>query len=131
MKKLINRFTATFTITVLVMILVNFVIQRRLAVTYPFIATTLAALLIALSAALSITLFRLQKINAILAVVLGLIPLMAIPLILRRLYGLVIFRFSFVLLIAFALCALAYAIAVIVVAGRYKKEARELNDLLK
>jgi hypothetical protein len=62
---------------------------------------------------------------------LGLLPLLTIPLILRRLYGLVIFRTSLVLLIAFGLCAIVYAIAVVITAKRYQKETSDLNELLK
>jgi ABC-type bacteriocin/lantibiotic exporter with double-glycine peptidase domain len=80
---------------------------------------------------LSITVFRIQKMNSLLATLLGLIPLLAIPLILRRIYGVILFRFSFVIIIAFAVCAVIYAIAVLIVANRYKKEEKDLNKLLK
>jgi len=130
-KKLLGRYAASFTLTTLVLLLVNIVIRVRLGDMIPFIAMVIGIALVALAITLSITLFKLDKPNALITTILGLVPLMAIPLILRIIYGVVIFRFTFVLFIAFALCALAYAVAVLVVASRYKKEAKDLNDLLK
>jgi len=130
-KKTLVRFATSFTITTFVLVLVNIFIWRRLEVIFPHIAMVIGALLISLATTISVSLFKLQKINGLIATGLGLIPLLSIPFILRRLYGLVIFRFSFVIFLVVALCAVTYAIAVIIVAARYKKEAREMNDLLK
>lgn len=130
-KKALIRFVSSFTITTITLALVNIIIWRRLEVVFPHIGMVIAALLIALATTLSITLFKLPKVHELISTLLGLLPLMAIPFILRRVYGVVIFRFSFVIFISFALCAIVYAIAVLVVAARYKKEEREMNDLLK
>jgi len=130
-KKGFGRFTVSFLVVTILLMLINLIIARRLDINYPHVPMVIGALLIALAVTLSITLFKLEKINAIVASLLGLLPLMTIPLILRRLYGLVIFRTSLVLLIAFGLCAIVYAIAVVITAKRYQKETNDLNDLLK
>jgi len=130
-KKTLVRFAASFTISTLVLALVNIFIWRRLEVVFPHIGMVIGTLLISLATTISISLFKIQKINSLIATGLGLIPLLSIPFILRRLYGVVIFRFSFVIFVVVALCAITYAIAVIIVAARYKKEEREMNDLLK
>jgi phosphoglycerol transferase MdoB-like AlkP superfamily enzyme len=130
-QKTLMRFAASFTISTFVLLFINIVIWRRLEITFPHIAMVIGALSISLATTISISLFKIQKINSLIATGLGLVPLLAIPFILRRLYGVVIFRFSFVIFIVVALCALTYALAVIVIAARYKKEEREMNDLLK
>ncbi|HOJ45587.1 MAG TPA: hypothetical protein PK340_06120 [Bacilli bacterium] len=130
-KKGISRFTGSFLIVTILLMVINVVINRRLDINYPHVPMVIGALLMALAITLSITLFKLEKINAIIASLLGLLPLLTIPLILRRLYGLVIFRTSLVLLIAFGLCAIVYAIAVVITAKRYQKETSDLNELLK
>jgi uncharacterized membrane protein HdeD (DUF308 family) len=130
-KKGISRFTGSFLIVTILLMVINVVINRRLDISYPHVPMVIGALLMALAITLSITLFKLEKINAIIASLLGLLPLLTIPLILRRLYGLVIFRTSLVLLIAFGLCAIVYAIAVVITAKRYQKETSDLNELLK
>jgi uncharacterized membrane protein HdeD (DUF308 family) len=130
-KKGISRFTGSFLIVTILLMVINVVINHRLDINYPHVPMVIGALLMALAITLSITLFKLEKINAIIASLLGLLPLLTIPLILRRLYGLVIFRTSLVLLIAFGLCAIVYAIAVVITAKRYQKETSDLNELLK
>lgn len=130
-KKGFERFTGSFLVVTILLMIINVVINRRLDINYPHVPMVIGALLIALAITLSMTLFKLEKINAIIASLLGLLPLLTIPLILRRLYGLVIFRYSFVLLIAFGLCAIVYSIAVVITAKRYQKETNDLNDLLK
>jgi len=130
-KKTLIRFTASFTITTLFLFLVNVAVRARTDAVIPFLAMTVGIFLISIAVTMSITLFKLEKLHALLSTALGLVPLMAIPLILRSIYGVIIFRFSFVLFVAFAICAVAYAVAVLVVAARYKKEAKDLNDLLK
>ncbi len=131
MKKIWQRFLVSFFFTTLGLLLVNVVVFRRLGETFPHFIMVIGSLLIAASITLSITLFRIQKLNSLLATLFGLIPLLAIPLILRRIYGVILFRFSFVIIIAFAVCAVIYAIAVLIVANRYKKEEKDLNELLK
>ena len=130
-KKALLRYVIAFTVVTVLLALVNAVIFRRLGITYDHPVMVIGGLLIALAITLSITLFKLEKVNAIIASLLGLLPLLTIPLILRRLYGVVIFRQSFVLVLVFGLCAIVYAIAVVITAKRYQKETSDLNDLLK
>lgn len=130
-KKALLRYVIAFTVVTVLLAFVNAVIFRRLGITYAHPVMVIGGLLIALAITLSITLFKLEKVNAIIASLLGLLPLLTIPLILRRLYGVVIFRQSFVLVLVFGLCAIVYAIAVMITAKRYQKETSDLNDLLK
>ena len=130
-RKLFGRFFASFTIVSILLVLLNIMIRWRVDIIFPHVPMIIGALTIALAVTLSITLFKLEKIHGALSLLLGLLPLLTIPLIMRRLYGTVIFRYSFVLLIAFAVCAIVYAIAVAITARRYQKETNDLNKLLK
>ncbi|MCX5775643.1 MAG: hypothetical protein NTV44_04710, partial [Firmicutes bacterium] len=102
----------------------------RLDISFRYPVVVIYVLLIALFITLSIFLFKLKKGNGILKAALGLVALMPIPLLLRHLYGLAIFRFSFVLYILFVVCIVTYTVTVLIIAKKAKKEENELNVLL-
>lgn len=130
MKLFLHCWIKSFAITSGVMLLFNGLLVRWRDLSIPYVAMTFAAFLLTALIALSITLFKMKKGNDILKTILGLLVLLPIPLILRRVYGVVLFRFTFVLLIFFAICAISYAVAIVIVSKRAQKATNELNQLL-
>lgn len=130
MKKILTWFSYSFVGTSLALFFLNVWITNHLDISFRYQVVLVYVFLITLFITLSIFLFKMKKGNEILKAGLGLLALMPIPLLLRNLYGLVIFRFSFVLYILFAACAVTYTITVLLIAKKAKKEEKELNVLL-
>ena len=130
MKKNLTWFSYSFLGTSLALFFLNIWITNHLGSSIRYQAVVFYVILVSLFITLSIFLFKLKKGNEILKAVLGLAALMPVPLLLRSLYGPIIFRFSFVIFILFAACAVTYTITVLLVAKKAKKEEKELNVLL-
>jgi len=130
MKKILTWFSYNFVGTSLALFFLNVWIANHLDISFRYQVVLVYVFLITLFITLSIFLFKMKKGNEILKAGLGLLALMPIPLLLRHLYGLVIFRFSFVLYVLFAACAVTYTITVFLIAKKAKKEEKELNVLL-
>jgi len=130
MKKILTWFSYSFVGTSLALLFLNVWIANHLDISFRYQVVIVYVFLITLFITLSIFLFKMKKGNEILKAGLGLLALMPIPLLLRHLYGLVIFRFSFVLFVLFAACAVTYTITVLLIAKKAKKEEKELNVLL-
>lgn len=130
MKKFFSWWAYSFVFTSLALLILNLWIADRLDIHFRYPFVVIYVIIVSGFIALSIFLFKMKKGNEILKTALGLIALMSIPLLLRSLYGLVIFRFTFVLFILFAACAITYTVTVLLIAKKAKKDEKELNLLL-
>ncbi len=129
--KYIQRWVYSFAITSLVLVLFNLGVYARLSINLGYIRVALGALTISALIAASITLFKMKKGNDILKAFLGVLPLLPITLVMRNIYGTAVFRASFFLWILVVIFVVAYTLAVVFVSSKAKKEASELNFLLK
>ncbi|NCA66495.1 MAG: hypothetical protein EOM87_00365 [Clostridia bacterium] len=129
-KKTLNRYAISYTIINIVFFLICFAVQRRLNITIAFLKVSAGAFIISIFITLAVTLFKMKKGNEILRIALGFVALSPIVAIARFIFGIAVFRYSFVIYLFALLCAVIYSVAIIVVATRAKKEERTLNDLL-
>jgi len=130
MRKFMKRYAFSFLYTNLGLLLISLAIYRRLNITRPYIVVEISSLFIALFITLGILVMRLEKGNSWLNSILGFIIFIPSLFVLRQVYGVIIFRYSFVLYLFIALIAIIYGIALLVVNHRVKNETKELNSLL-
>lgn len=129
MKAFINRLSLSYLIVNVFFLLTSFVILRRLGIRIDYIRVSLGAILISVFIASSITVFK-SNLNHIARTVGGFILILPIVYITRLIFGVMVFRFTFVVYLFAILCAVIYGIAVLVVTQKYKQEEKSLNELL-
>lgn len=130
MKNVFNRWAYSFVITNIIFIVVTFFVLRRLNINMPYLKMSIASLFVAFFVSLSITLFKMKKGNQIVNIILSVIALLPIIFILRRAFGVIVFRYSFIIYILASVFLLGYGIAVFVIAKKSKATEEQLNKLL-
>jgi len=105
--------------------------KRRLNLEDGYLKVFAGAALSAILGAVSISLFRMRRGNIIAKILLGLLVLMPIVLIMRKIFGVKVFRFGSVAFIVGSLFALIYGIAVTASAMVARRESNRLNALLE
>jgi len=130
MKKVLSIWINTFLMTLLVFTLISLGTLRRLNIQLPFIKLVVGALFISLFIALGIFIFKNKKGHPLLNTVLGYLLMVPSIFIMRYVFGILIFRYSFIIYLFIVLVAIIYSVAVMVVSKQYKKEVDELNRLL-
>lgn len=129
-KQYLKRWSISYAIINLVFLIVSFIVKRRLNISISYLNVSIGAVVIAVFAALSVSLFKMKKGNQIVKTVLGLLALAPVVLVTRKIFGVMVFRYSFVIYVFAAICAISYCVAVFVVARRAKLDEKELNSLL-
>lgn len=130
MKDFIRRWAYAYSIVNIVFLIVSFVILRRLNIDVPFLRLSLGAIAISLFIASSVSVFK-SNINGIMRTVLGFLLILPIVFITRKVFGVLVFRFSIAVFIFALICSIIYALAVFTVSKKYKKEEVALNELLR
>jgi membrane protein implicated in regulation of membrane protease activity len=130
MKKWFNLFTKTFFFTAIGFALVAIGVIRRLNLELPYLRLSAGVLIIALLFSLAILLFKSSKGNGVLHAILAFAVILPSVFVLRFVFGIAVFRFSSVIYLLMVLFAVLYAIALVVVSRKAKKEANGLNQLL-
>lgn len=130
MKKWFTLFTKTFFFTAIGFALVAIGVIRRLNLQLPYLKLFAGIFIIALLISLAILLFKSPKGNGVLHAVFAFLIILPSVFVLRNVFGIAVFRFSFVIYILMSVFAVLYAIAVIMVSRKAKKETRGLNQLL-
>ena len=131
MKQFFKRWSYSFSLTSIIFILLSFVILKRLNINVAYLKITIGAILISLLIDFSITIFNIKKCNSILKIILAFIVLVPVIFVTKRIFGVLLFRVSIVIFIFAFLCTIIYSLAIFVVAKKYKKEQKEMNNLLK
>lgn len=132
MKAYIKIWLGAFAAVNGMMLLISLIIMRRLNISnLPFVKLETGALVISLFIALSAFIFQLKRGNIILKIAGGLLAVLPSVFVLRNIFGILVFRYSFVIYLAFAVCALIYGLVVFITAHKTKKEENELNKLIK
>jgi hypothetical protein len=129
-KNFLKNYAVCLAIANLVLIIICIAVKARLNIQYAFPRVEIAALITALFASLSVLLFRMKRGNIIVKIILGFLALVPSVFVMRRLFGVVIFRFSAAIYLLAALIAVVYGVTVFIIAKRSKKEADELNKLI-
>lgn len=130
MKRYLKIYSYIFVIVNISLLLLSLGIRYRYNIEVPFIKLCAAGLFISAFIALSWMIFSLKRGNIIAKIILGFVALLPIVLLFRRIFGILLFRASFAVYIFAFIIAIIYAIAVLAVSARTKKEERELNELI-
>ena len=130
MKKALFIWINTFLITLMVFTLISLGTLRHLNIQLPFLKLVIGAFFISFFIALGIFIFKNKKGHPLLNTVLGYLLMVPSIFIMRTLFCILIFRYSFIIYLFIVLVAVIYTLAVMVVSKRYKKEVEELNRLL-
>lgn len=119
-----------YLITHLVFLLLALIVLRRAQVTYAFIRLEIGAILVSSIVGFAVWLFRLEKGNSLINTILGYLIIIPSIFVLRNTFGQYLFRFTWLMYVVMVLVGIIYGIAVWVVSKKYKKEVKDLNELL-
>lgn len=115
----------------LIYLILAFIVYRRTDYLLSFVRLEFGALIISLILTTAYTIYQLEKGNTIINIILAYLLVLPSLIIIRRDFGSYIFRSITRLYIIFIVIGIIYAIALYVASKRYKKEVRDLNDLLE
>ncbi len=119
-----------YLITHLVFLLLALIVLRRAQVTYAFIRLEIGAILVSAIVGFAVWLFRLEKGNSFINTILGYLIIIPSIFVLRNTFGQYLFRFTWLIYVVMVCVGIIYGIAVWVVSKKYKKEVKDLNELL-
>ena len=130
MKKALSIWIKSFLYTLLAFTVISVIALRRLNIQLPYLRLIIGAVMISFFVALGILIFKNKKGNPLINTILGYLIMVPSVLIMRSVFGILIFRYSFVIYLFIALVGVIYTVAVMVVSKRYQQETQELNKLL-
>lgn len=130
MRRFLETYLKTFFLASLGFLLVAIAVKAKLNITYGYAALSIGALSFSLFVALGIRILMARKGHPVVNAVLGLLVVLPGVLVLRRVFSLAVFRFSFYVYVVLAIAAIAYSAAVLVVSAKAKKETDALNRML-
>jgi len=130
MRKALSIWIRSFLYTLLAFTVISGLALRRLNIQLPYLRLIIGAVMISFFVALGILIFKSKKGNPLINTILGYLTMVPSVLIMRSVFGILIFRYSFVIYLFIVLVGVIYTVSVMVVSKRYKNEAQELNKLL-
>jgi ABC-type transport system involved in cytochrome c biogenesis permease component len=131
MKKFLTKWAIAYAIVNILFIVGAAVINNRLGLDIPYLRLTIGAAIISLLGAFSATIYKVDKLNDILRAILAFLISLPSVFILGRVFSKTIFRYSFIVYLLALVCAIIYAVAVMVVTKKFKNEEKALNELLR
>lgn len=130
MKQFISRWAYAYAIVNIVFLFTAFVILRRLNIDVAYLKVSIGAIIISLFIACSITIFKAKNLNSLIRTIGGFVAILPIIFTTRKIFGVLVFRYSAAIFIFALICAIIYALAVLVVTKQFKEEEKSLNQLL-
>ncbi|MBE0701298.1 MAG: hypothetical protein IH571_06395 [Acholeplasmataceae bacterium] len=130
MKRYATLYLKSFFAINIVFFLLAIIVYRRANISLPFIRLEFGVLIVSLFVASTLFIFKLEKGNSVLNVILGYIILIPAIFVIRSVFGQYLFRFTWLIYIIFVVVGVIYGIVVYVVSRRYQAEVDELNRLL-
>jgi hypothetical protein len=127
----LKRWSVSYILFSALFALICIYIKRRLNLDVSYLKVFWGAAVSAVFCAGSISLFRMRKGNTVVKILLGLFALLPAVFVMRRIFGVKIFRFGSALFIVGSFFALIYGIVVTAYAVAAKRQSDRLNDLLK
>ncbi len=112
------------------MFLLALIVYRNQNVRLPFIRIEFGALLISTILASAVYVFKLEKGNSLINVVLGYLIIIPAIIIMRVIYGTYLFKSASLIYIIMVIVGIIYGIVVLIVSKKYKQEVDNLNKLL-
>jgi len=130
MKNYLKLYAIIYAIVNLVVFVLALVIMRLRSVDLSIRTLFWGSIIISLLIALSITVFKRTWGNGVLNVILGYLIILPATLVLRAMYGAVLFRGTFVIYFLGLIYAVIYSLVILYASIRNKKEESKLNELL-
>ncbi len=131
MKQYSRYFYKTLLITNIIYVLLSWIIVSRRNITLPFLRLELGAILISLIIGLAYYIFKSEKGNSIINVILAYVLVLPSLLVFRANFGQILFRSAAFIYIIFVIVGVIYSIALYVASKKYQSETNDLNSLLK
>ncbi|PKK97044.1 MAG: hypothetical protein CVV58_03270 [Tenericutes bacterium HGW-Tenericutes-3] len=130
MKKYFKLYAMTYAIVNLVVFILALWLIRVRNADLALRALFWGSIIISLLIALSITVFKKTWGNGVLNVILGYLIILPATLVLRTMYGTVLFRRTFAIYLLGLIYAIVYSLVILYASLRNKKEEIKLNELL-
>ncbi|GEM_PF-1221021 len=130
MKRFFKAYILSFFYSNLFLILLQAGIVRRLNIHYNYLPVIIGAMVMALFLAFGSMLFKREKGASWLNILLGFVVILPSLYVIKYLFGIIIFRFSFVIYLFIILIAIVYSIMVFFATKKARAEVKEMNDLL-
>ena len=131
MKQYSRYLYKTLLITNIIYVLLSWIIVSRRNITLPFLRLELGAILISLIIGLAYYIFKSEKGNSIINVILAYVLVLPSLLVFRANFGQILFRSAAFIYIIFVIVGVIYSIALYVASKKYQSETNDLNSLLK
>ena len=131
MKRYLNYFLRIYGIINVLYLLLALIVFRRTDNVMPFIRLELGVIIISVILTSAYSIYKLEKGNAIINVIIAYMLVLPSLFIVRLNFGRLLFRSLTLLYIIFIIIGLIYSVALFVASKRYKKEVDDLNELLK
>ncbi len=128
MKRYLKNYLTTFFILNIIFIIILVLLRAR---TLPFLRFEIAILLIAIFFSFAVWIFRFEKGNSVINVILGYIAIIPGILIMQSLFREHLTRLTWLIYIILVVIGIIYGIVVFVVSKKYQDEVKELNRLLE
>jgi hypothetical protein len=130
MKAFLKRFIISFVIVNIVFLGVAMFVVHQFGIELGYIRLSLGTFAVTLFVAFSITLFKARIIHSLVSTAFGFVALLPVVFIMSGIFGVFIFKFSFMIYVLSILIAVIYGISIVVVSKKYQKDDRDLNELL-
>jgi len=131
MKKIVQLYIKGFFISMMITLLLEVFIVRHFNLTYGAIEVTIGAMIMAIFIAAAKWMFSLEKGNSWVNTTVGFIILLPILGVIRRLFGVLVFRYTFILYAFGFVILIIYLILLAIVHHKVKKETDALNKMIE
>lgn len=131
MKDFLKIYLIVYLVVNITFLILSAIVYQVSGYTYPFIRIALGAIIMAGIVGFAVWLFRLEKGNSLLNIILGYIALIPAIFVLRNVFGNYLFRFTWAIYMVIVAVGIIYGVAVYVVTKKHQKEVAALNELLE
>ncbi len=131
MKKYFKYFLVSFFLINILMIFLALLVYRNSQIRLPFLRLEIGGLIISAIIGLTVFMFRLEKGNSLVNVIIGYVIMIPGLLVLRNVFGTYLFRSASLIYIIMVVVGIIYGVVVYIVSRRYKSEVELLNRLLE
>jgi uncharacterized PurR-regulated membrane protein YhhQ (DUF165 family) len=119
------------TIGLFLMIPLALRIQRLYAVEIKFLGVVIGLILIAALVTLALRIFQAERIPTLIRIIVGYVVLFLSTLVVRRVFGIWLFRRTVAIVLLVALVMISYSIAIYVVRRNQVREQKQMNKALE
>lgn len=130
MKRYAKIYLNVFFYMSILFLILSLIIYRRSDIQLRFERISYGIFVVSIFLSFTIWLFKLEKGNSLINVILGYFILIPAILVIRNVYGTNLFRFTSLIYIVCVVIGIIYGIVLWIVSKKYKKEVEDLNKLI-